>query len=251
MTTNSSALESYRGSHASEGYGGHYDLTYRQGYYFYQWEYLEKPLLEKVLAAVPGRESKAYLDFACGTGRIISVGAEFFHSATGVDISESMLREARVKVGTAEFIQRDITSEPLNRHFDVITAFRFFLNAEPQLSSAVLRELHALLNPDGLLITNIHMNSASVTGLAYRLRNKLTGRTVANVRSFADFSRELESHGFRITQVHWYSVLPRTGWRLGWLPKYFMKPVEAMAKKVPGLAKFSQNFLVVCEKVGS
>jgi len=248
MTTTSSALESYRGSHASEGYGGHYDGTYRQGYYHYQWEYLEKPLLKSVFAAIPNRASKDYLDFACGTGRIISVGAGLFRSATGVDISESMLREARGKADTAEFIQRDITREPLDRQFDVITAFRFFLNAEPELSSAVLRELHARLKPDGLLIANIHMNSASVTGLAYRLRNAFAGRTIAKVRSLADFTRQLDEHGFRIVQIHWYSVLPRTGWRLGWIPKYLMKPVEAMARRVPGFMRFSQSFLLVCEK---
>ncbi len=250
MTAKNSPLdETYRKSHASEGYGEHYETTYKTGYYAHQWDKLERPLLKQVFAKIPNRDKLRYLDFACGTGRILAVGEQYFDNATGVDISNAMIKVANTNCKTARFLERDITQEPIDEQFDVITAFRFFLNAEASLADQILSEIARML-PDGKgkFITNIHMNDRSITGLFYRFRNKISGKVVANIKSFKEFEKTLTKHGFQIEETHWYSFLPRTGWKLGWLPKYFMVPVDNLASRIPFMNKASQSFMIVCRK---
>lgn len=123
---------------------------------------LEQRFLEQVVAAlrqdVPTID---YLDFACGTGRILAFMEPLVDSATGVEISNAMLERARLKIVRARLIHRDITQgEPLSAGpFDLITAFRFVLNAEPELRVAAMRKLAALLRDEqSLLVFNSHIN---------------------------------------------------------------------------------------------
>ncbi len=102
-----------------------------------------------------------YLDFACGTGRILSFLEPMVDHATGVEISESMLARAAQKVRSATLIRGDITRNPglVSQGYDLITAFRFLLNAEPDLRLAALRQLAAMLRNDrSLLVFNNHIN---------------------------------------------------------------------------------------------
>src|SRR5947209_6527759 len=77
-----------------------------------------------------GRKPIAYLDFACGTGRIVSYLEDHAGSAVGIDVSEIMLGIAEKKLRRASLIRADIT-ENTNRpegKYDLITSFRFLLN---------------------------------------------------------------------------------------------------------------------------
>lgn len=245
----SEITKAYRESHASEGYGEVYSKTYEKGYYAYQWRYLEKPLLEKVFSKIKDSGAKRYLDFACGTGRILSVGEKYFDETTGVDISGAMLKIAQKNCKKSLLIERDITKEPLVGTFDVITSFRFFLNAEKSLADIILDRLKENLSNDGVLVVNIHVNKSSPLGYAYRFRNALKGNKIANTMGYSEFKIDLENHGFSVEEVVWYSHLPRTGWYLEWVPKYLMIPVEKVFNKLFFLPKkMSQSFLLVCKK---
>ncbi len=61
-------------------------------------------------------------------------------SATGIDVSASMLAVARQSAPSAEIVEGDPTREDLlsERHFDLITAFRSFPNAEDPLREAAM-----------------------------------------------------------------------------------------------------------------
>lgn len=241
--------EDYRQSHASPGYGKVYRETYEHGYYHYQWEFLERDLLERVLSADGIRDAIDALDFACGTGRITQIVESRIPNVTGIDISETMLDEARRICSKAKFVRQDLTAEPMSQAFDLITAFRFFLNAEPELRRSVLEELHRCLRPNGNLVLNIHVNSSSPLGLAYRLRNFFKGRVVAKTCSLDEMREFLHDAGFRVESVTWYSYLPRVGWRMPWLSRYLMRPVEKIANVVPFFPKrIAQSFLIVARK---
>lgn len=243
-------LDSYRTSHASEGYGQHYSKTYEQGYYAHQWQLIEKPLFMKVLEQLKNRDSSKYLDFACGTGRILSVGEAFFEDSTGVDISADMLGRAKLNCTKSILIHQDITSVPLEDKYDVITAFRFFLNAEPALADDVLSAFHRMLPDDGgTVILNIHVNTNCPLGWFYELRNKIKGKTIANTKSLQQFEKVLENNGFAIERVYWYSFLPRTGWHFNFITKHLIVPVEKLFKLLPFLNGFSQCYLIQCKKL--
>ena len=68
---------------------------------------------------------KRYLDFACGTGRLLSFLENNFAASTGVDISKDMLNIAEKYRKKSELICGDITREHLldGRKYDIFTAF--------------------------------------------------------------------------------------------------------------------------------
>ena len=240
---------SYRQSHAGADYGQRYKRTYERGYYHYQWIYLEQPLLEMIFGDLRSAGALRYLDFACGTGRILRVAEDYFSQTTGVDISETMLDVARQTCTRSRIMNIDITLHDLDARFDVITAFRFFLNAEVELRKAAMRAIYAHLTDGGFFVTNIHVNKRSILGFVYRARNWTVGKIIANVEGYGEFRGLLETQGFVIEDVFWYGFLPRTGWHLEWLSKHFMKPVEAMWTRLAFLPKsVAQSFLCVCRK---
>ncbi len=126
------AYNDYRSSHQTAGYGNHYAETFRSGYYAALWSRIERPLVESILKSLSGPD-RSCLDFACGTGRLTNVVSPLFGEVFGVDVSQSMLACARVP-GNVKLVKADLTVAPLPRTFDVVTAFRFFLNAEDTLS---------------------------------------------------------------------------------------------------------------------
>lgn len=239
----------YRQSHAAPDYGRRYQGTYERGYYYYQWKYIERELLRSVLRQARRDGHQTCLDFACGTGRITQITAEMFPAPHGVDVSESMLDIARREVPQATFVRQDITREPLDRQYDVITAFRFFTNAEDNLRREALRAIHNTLSDHGTFITNIHVNRDSITGRAHRVRNWLRRRVIQQVVGHDQLQALLHEHGFEIVRTHWYSFLPRTGWHLSWLPKFTMKAVEFLcAGRFWCPQSLASSFLVECRK---
>jgi SAM-dependent methyltransferase len=208
-------------------------------------------LLQRVLEQEYCNGARNHLDFACGTGRILHVAEEIFPKTTGVDVSETMVKLAREKCHRSEIIVQDITTTPLNTRYDVITAFRFFLNAEPELRKNVLKAIRKNLADNGCLIVNIHVNRTSILGRVYQLRNILLGHTVANSLGFDEFQQLLQDNQFHVKAVNWYSYWPRTGWRMEGLAKRMVPAVDELWRRVkllpPGLA---QSFMVICRPDG-
>jgi SAM-dependent methyltransferase len=130
-------------SHQAVDAGIHYDKTFDAGYCAALWQKIEKPLLESILHPLGGRE-RTSLDFACGTGRITRVTAMFFGTVVGIDVSEAMLMCAPVPENVTLYCI-DITKVSLAETFDVVTAFRFFLNAEDSLRREALRAIYRRL----------------------------------------------------------------------------------------------------------
>lgn len=252
LERNSSAAEGsldYRNSHTAPEYGRRYQATYEHGYYHYQWKYLERDLLRHVLREVRKAGAQSCLDFACGTGRILRVAAELFPCPHGVDVSESMLEFARRDVPQAKLLRQDVTREPLDRQYDVVTAFRFFTNAEESLRREALRAIHQTLSPHGVFLANVHVNRDSLTGRMHRMRNWARGRTIQQVVGHDEFTALLAEHGFEVVRTHWYSFLPRAGWRFPWLARHFMRPVEFLCKGRFWMPQsLATSFLVECRK---
>ena len=106
------------------------------------------------------------IDFACGTGRVIQFLSSRSAQVIGVDISAAMLGVARGRAPGARLIEGDVTVDPglLTETADIVTAFRFLLNAEPPLRAAALDWMRDRLAPGGVLIVISILTRAAFAG---------------------------------------------------------------------------------------
>jgi ubiquinone/menaquinone biosynthesis C-methylase UbiE len=200
-----------------------------------------------------------YLDFACGTGRIMAVFKGLIRTKVGVDTSAGQLAAAREKLPDAELIHGNVVANPEllgGRRFDFITSFRLLLNLEPENRVPILRALRGLLAPDGYLIVDNHMNRYSVLGLTALFAHKVLGvpkkprvppgrRGIISTMSEAEMRRALADAGLQVEEVHRIFVLPgHSGLQL--LPTRWLVPVEAFLSRVPVANRLSKNQIYVC-----
>jgi SAM-dependent methyltransferase len=157
----------YRLSHLDKG--AKYDAALIADAFDAHMAEREKELLEQFVPVLFPQGIDRYLDFACGTGRIMALVAPHARSVVGVDVSESMIAKARQRCPSAEFVIADITREKhsLGR-FELVTAFRFLGNAQDELRVSALRVIGGLLNAGGYLLLNNHRNPYTPLTLARR-----------------------------------------------------------------------------------
>lgn len=154
-------------------------------------------LSRTVRALYPGGVPR-YLDFACGTGRITEIVAPLAREAVGIDVSRSMLEVAAAKCPRVRFVESDATrGRPDIGSFDLVTAFRFFGNAQEELRKDALRAIVSLLRPGGHLILNNHRNPYALAAIL----NRATGGADEMDLHYFKLSRLLRSNGIEIVQV--------------------------------------------------
>jgi SAM-dependent methyltransferase len=168
-----------------------------------------------------------------------------FDSVIGVDVSDPMLEVARRDVPGVIFLKQDIIRRPIEQNFDVITAFRFFLNAEDDLRKSALNSLYRCLRTDGVLILNIHMNSSSIMGVLYRGLNFALGREVHKTCGIHEIERLLSESGFKVKEVIWYGLMPRPGHYFPGLMEWLVLRVERLFGRLGLVGRFAQSFVVV------
>ncbi len=196
----------YRNSHRGQATAQTYDQAFREpstatGALWY----LEQPVLTELLET---RQDciRRVLDFACGTGRILSFLENRFDDCTGIDVSREMLDIARRNCTRATLVEGDVTrsSVLVEGPFDLVTAFRFFLQAEESLRAEALRWIHSNLAPGGYLVANFHMNPFSLRGMLRQAQAFLRGRNHRRI-SIPQAKKLLQDHGFVVEELRGYS----------------------------------------------
>ena len=212
----------------------------------------ERVLLSQAVGRLFPHGIPRYLDFACGTGRITQVVAPFAAQSYGVDISENMLAQARSKCPATTFLLRDLTREPAGiAPVQLVTAFRFFGNAQDGLREDAIAAIRALLAEHGILILDNHRNPWTVqTGL-----RRLAGE------------RNNEPHDGRLDLNHWKlcRLLTRGGFRIVsirgigfWVFRARLAQTRVLASRaaavleyascLPLLGRFSPAYVLVAKK---
>lgn len=223
---------------------------------------LEHVLLRDLFRRLRSSDSNtAYLDFACGTGRIIAVFKDLIPTKVGVDTSEGQLAVARTKVPEAEFIRGNVVANPEllgGRRFAFITSFRLLLNLEPENRVPILRALRELLTSDGYLIVDNHMNRYSILGLTALFAHKVLRvpkkprvppgrRGIISTMSEAEMRQALAEAGLHVEEVHRIFVLPgHSSFLL--LPARWLVAVETFLSRVPLVNRASKNQVFVCRR---
>lgn len=237
------ARPSYRESHKVKGADYHRRFE-RHSYRGVLWT-LEREVLDAVAPASDAVHLD-YLDFACGTGRVLAYLEPRVKTAAGVDVSASMLTEARRRVQRAVLYQRDLTREACwpPSSFDLITAFRFFANAEPELRVEALRALRALLRPNGRLVFNNHEHLGSVGKRIKRLLG--SGGRIG--LSHQDVERLVADGGLEVERVYAIGLWPLKER----VPRRFVSlltRLERTAARHLNLASIGNDLIYICRGV--
>ena len=239
---------SYRDSHQYAAKGAEYERHYEtQAWEKFLWSREQEILLE-ILAKYFAGNDVHLLDFACGTGRITSLLEDRVTTSTGVDVSGSMLAVARQKLKRTQIIEADITAENMlkPRQFNLITAFRFFLNAEPELRSMAIRKLAELLTEDGCLVFNNHHNLGSPwIKLLYARHERKNPEGIFNVMSIEQMKDLVESAGLAIVELYpvgfFHPPKVPVSYRLN-------RAIDNVARRFRFLSRFSESPMVICRR---
>lgn len=242
--------DNYRQAHMTAEAAQRYEALYAPGTYDdWIWE-MEKAYLDRVVRKHLGSRLGRIrlLDFACGTGRVLGFLESMVSKAVGVDVSEAMLALARQRVQKAELHRTDITQEEIrpNGGYGLVTAFRFFLNADETLRGEALRAIRQALADDGIFITNIHGNLVSLRVASYLFRRYLL-REKINAVSLWAMKRALARHGFRVVEIAGLGWCTRRVY--GLLGRRWSNWVEQQIfRRVPILSYGAVNLMFVCRK---
>ena len=210
---------------------------------------VEQKQLEDVISRLVSRRLR-YLDFACGTGRVIGFVGEHFESVQGVDISKSMLEYAKTKAPKAELICGDITADEsiVGGDYDLITAFRFFLNAQDSLRYAVMKALADKLAPDGVLVFNIHNSSTSLLWFQNRITDLFLGRKKSSM-SRDQVAKLVEQAGLRVLETKSTGVIPK--WICMILRPKLWRSLDSFLSRKCILGKMGSHVIYVCGRQGA
>lgn len=186
----------YRQSHLKKG--ADYDQDLASGDFNTYMAHREDELLRRFVPGLFPAKIPRYLDFACGTGRITSVMEQMAETSIGLDVSESMVAEARKRCQSTEFVLGDITSQSIDLEpVNCVTAFRFFGNAQDNLRTAVLEKLSPLVVKGGYLIINNHRNPKSLHEWLLRLK----GDTPETDLDHKKLHQLLAEHQFKVVKT--------------------------------------------------
>jgi len=237
----------YRDSHAAPGKGESYDRTFEKLPFRAALWKLEQRFLLKIAKRFYAGVDINHLDFACGTGRVTAFLADHVSTSTGVDISENMLEVARKQAPSTELIEADLTRDDVlgDRKFNLITAFRFFPNAQPGLRSEAMSALVKHLADDGRIVFNNHRNTAS---LLYRLIRLVKRKRRGGVGMSPEEVRDLVgAAGLEIEKIYHAGILPVTDMHRV-LPRFIFSAIEWPASACPICTSLAQDLLFVCRR---
>lgn len=232
---------SYTESHTKENK----DVSYEEYYAKNKWQqflsYRESEFLRSFVASYFSGTKVRYLDFACGTGRIAAAIEDVVSESFGVDVSLPMLDQARKKLQNTTLINSDLLKEDgvLTGEFDLITAFRFFLNAEEELRDKALKVLCSLVKSDGIILFNNHRNSDSVlTKFKYRGKNR-------NFMSIQEMYDLAERNGLEIIEIYPIGFLSPYKFNL---PRSFNNIIDRTLLKFKRFHSSCECPIAICKK---
>lgn len=219
----------YRLSHLEKG-AEYHEKFENNAFRRLAWRW-ERALLDRIVLRMPADSRKSHLDVACGTGRILGHLERRFMRSVGIDISPRMLEVAKTTVRDAVLIRGDFTDPRAlaDQQFDLVTAFRFFANAEPDLRVEAVQRIAALLEPDGMAIVNNHKNCFSMQYRLSRAKSCLLRRRhaetpcMSTVELIATFAR----CGLALKAIYSWGVLPGNEMRM-FIPERFYFGAESL-----------------------
>jgi len=235
----------YRSSHLSPEKGISYHKAFLNNPYRRMVWQLEQGVLDDIMATFYKETDIYHLDFACGTGRILSYLKDRTQNTVGVDLSPSMLNVARKNNKEVEIIEADLTRCDVlgQRKFNLITAFRFFPNAEDCLRMEAMKVITRHLADNGYLVFNNHKNTGSTRNRLARLFGHVDfiGMSIDEVKTL------LEPNGLETVKIYNLCTFPASD-RYMLLPVSILRHIERFLCNISILQKVGENLVFVCRR---
>lgn len=244
----------YSNSHREATRAAAYDESFSSNPYrrlIWDWE---RKILDAIVAEqVVEQGAVRLLDFATGTGRVLAHLEEKVDHAVGLDVSAQMLEVASTRIVRAHLIEGDLMSEDppaLGGPFNVATAFRFFLNAEPALRHAAMNSLANQLDDNGVLVFNNHMNRNSIRGAVTRAYMNVRHRDPDRYSTLSrGEAQELASEaGLTITRVYTHGVWPTSHAERTRMPLRLIAAVDDRLSAESPFDRFCSYEIYVCRR---
>lgn len=126
------------------------------------------------------------LDIGCGTGYPIAAYlSEKGHHITGIDISESMIEEAKkLHLENADFFVLDIVDYFPDKRYDAVIAFDSIWHVEEIRQKEMLERITCMLKDGGRLLITHGKKRGTITGEMFKRKfvySALDGEKVRNI----------------------------------------------------------------------
>jgi SAM-dependent methyltransferase len=238
-------MSDYRLSHKAKG--ADYDRGIAEDPFSQYMAQCEMYLLRRLAQKHFGGRIPRYLDFACGTGRITSLMENIANCVYALDVSSSMVEVARTKCHRTTFLIGDLTQEPLEfGEVDLITAFRFFGNAQQDLREKALVALREKLTSKGYLVFNNHRNPKALKNRLFEMGG---GRANMDL-DVNKIKRLMHCTGFKIGRIYGigaWVVRNRAAENRSLLNSTLARCLEHISL-IPGVARFCPDMIVVARR---
>lgn len=171
-----------------QSFGSDYMLVYKHR----DWENAAKEVLQMISLLQLSEEARV-LDIGCGMGRHALALSSFGYSVTGIDLSPSLLEEARrhdlqgaVKWELGDMRELPFEACAFDATVNFFTSFGYFSNEDDNVK--VLRNIRRVLRPDGSFLIDF-LNPVYVEQTLVprsERRDEDTGLVIQELRSIAD-----------------------------------------------------------------
>ena len=247
---NARMYNDYRDSHLTKK-GNEYDNKFKDSSYrSLIWD-MEKIILKKIISKYLEGYFENYLDFACGTGRVLEFMEQYSNNSIGIDVSESMLSVARNNVKKSKIICGDITKDATilsNIEFDLISAFRFFSNAQDELRVETLMMFNEILKNKGYLVFNNHRSHHNLfINRLKRLIKYLIKNKHIKYFSESEVRNLIDECGFKIVKIY-HSGIFNFNEKKKVRQNSLIRQFEFLCMHFPLAKYFSHDLIYVCKK---
>ncbi len=235
----------YRKSHLHPEKGATYHAEFTKNPYRSMVWTFEKKVFQKILNSYFEGVEINHFDFACGTGRILSYFGNSVKKSTGCDISPSMLEVASENNKLAQIIQADLTKNNVlnNEKFNLITAFRFFPNAEKELRMDAMQVISRHLDDNGYLIFNNHKNTDSTRNRLARLFGRVNFQGMSNV----EVDVLLKENNLEVVETFSLCIFPSSE-KKSLLPIWLLQLVEQTLSYFSLFKNYGENIVYLCRR---
>lgn len=191
-----------------------------------------------LLEFVPKRDEQTILDLGCGTGILTVQLADLCNKIVGVDSSRNMIDKAKEQFSNIEFRVCDALDLPFENEFDVVFSNAVFHWISDH--STLLKNIHRVLKPQGLLVCEFGANGNIATienafgkvcnSFGYNYEPKFNFPTVE------DFGKLLENNGFIIDRIYDYDrptvLKDKEQGLVNWMKQFFSSELAVMPEHI-------------------
>ena len=191
-----------------------------------------------LLEFIPKNKNQSILDLGCGTGMLTAQLSNYADTIIGVDSSASMIAKAKKQYSNMQFVVCDALALPFEKRFDVVfsnAVFHWIADHD-----ALLKQIHKVLKPNGLLVCEFGANGNIATienafidacsDFEYEYKPRFNFSTSGR---FADL---LVKNDFVIDKVYDYArptpLKDNERGLANWMKQFFASDLEMMSEKM-------------------